>query len=139
MEKNQMQSLWQIIILWGLCLLMPACNRHAACPPELIALDAACDTAPKQVLEQLAEMSVDMAAAPEYVRMKYDLLKTKASDKAYILHKSDSVMKRVVAYFEKYGTPAEKMEACYYMGSVYRDFAEFSPGCGLVSERNRLW
>lgn len=48
-------------------------------------------------------------------------MKTKARDKAFVRHKSDSTMKGVVAYFEKHGTPNERLESYYYMGSVYRD------------------
>lgn len=120
-RKTVLQLLYRVAALWGLCLLLSACEHRAAYPPEFSTLDAACDSIPQQVRERLSEMSVDMASAPENVRMKYALLQTKAADKAYILHRSDSVMKRVVAYFEKHGTLAEKMEACYYMGSVYRD------------------
>lgn len=120
-RKTVLQLLYRVAVLWGLCLLFPACEHRATYPPEFSALDAACDSVPQQVRERLSEMSVDMASAPENVRMKYALLQTKAADKARILHRSDSVMKRVAAYFEKHGTLAEKMEACYYMGSVYRD------------------
>lgn len=56
-----------------------------------------------------------------YITMKYNLLRTRLQDKSDIMPTSDSLMKGVHAYFEKNGSAAEKMEARYYMASIYRD------------------
>ena len=56
--------------------------------------------------------------------MYYWLLAVKASDKCYVPHTSDSLMKAVVHYYENHGTPAQRMEAYYYLGSVYRDMQD---------------
>lgn len=57
-------------------------------------------------------------------RMRYQLLYHKAMNKADILFLSDSIMKNVVAYYEKHGTSNERMLAYYMLGCVYRDLHE---------------
>lgn len=57
-------------------------------------------------------------------RMRYQLLYHKAKNKADILFSSDSIMKNVVAYYEKHGTSNERMLAYYMLGCVYRDIHE---------------
>lgn len=57
-------------------------------------------------------------------RMRYQLLYHKAMNKADILFSSDSIMKNVVAYYEKHGTSNERMLAYYMLGCIYRDLHE---------------
>ena len=57
-------------------------------------------------------------------RMRYQLLYHKAMNKADILFSSDSILKNVVAYYEKHGTSNERMLAYYMLGCVYRDIHE---------------
>lgn len=69
----------------------------------------------------LATLDSGISAEPEETRMYYYLLKTKANDKLYVKHTSDSLMLRVVWFYE-HGVDVDKlMEAYYYLGSVYRD------------------
>lgn len=56
--------------------------------------------------------------------MRYQLLYHKAMNKADISFSSDSIMKNVVAYYEKHGTSNERMLAYYMLGCVYRDIHE---------------
>ena len=57
----------------------------------------------------------------DYLQMKYQLLKTKASDIQERDLSADSAMTRVASYFEHHGSVEERLESFYYMGSVYRD------------------
>lgn len=57
-------------------------------------------------------------------RMRYQLLYHKAMNKSDISFSSDSIMKNVVAYYEKHGTSNERMLAYYMLGCVYRDIHE---------------
>jgi len=106
-------------------LLLPLCT--VSCKPEremhrkLRQIDKNIRKNPEQAIQKLAELHVLMEEEPQDVRMKYDLLRTKAADKAFVLHTSDSIMKRVADYYSHHGTPEERLEAFYYMGSVYRD------------------
>ena len=64
---------------------------------------------------------------PEFTkkqRMRYELLRHKAMNKACITFTSDSVMKEVVDYYDHHGSANERMLANYVLGCVYRDLHE---------------
>ena len=64
---------------------------------------------------------------PEFTkkqRMRYELLRHKAMNKACITFTSDSVMKEVVDYYDHHGSANERMLANYVLGCVYRDMYE---------------
>lgn len=76
---------------------------------------------PDSALAYLTTLEKEIQKEPEETRMYYNLLITKAKDKAYIYHTSDSLMKITTAFYENYGDSDKLMEAYYYLGSVYRD------------------
>lgn len=57
-------------------------------------------------------------------KMRYELLRHKAMNKACITFTSDSVMKEVVDYYDNHGSANERMLANYVLGCVYRDMYE---------------
>lgn len=64
---------------------------------------------------------------PEFTqsqKMRYELLRHKAMNKACITFTSDSVMKEVVDYYDHHGSANERMLANYVLGCVYRDMHE---------------
>ena len=64
---------------------------------------------------------------PEFTqaqKMRYELLRHKAMNKACITFTSDSVMKEVVNYYDHHGSANQRMLANYVLGCVYRDMHE---------------
>ena len=57
-------------------------------------------------------------------RMQGELLRAPRMNKEYIDFTTDSVMKEVAAYYDRHGTPNERMEAHYLLGCTYRDMGE---------------
>ena len=57
-------------------------------------------------------------------RMRHELLRAKAMNKAYVDFTTDSVMRLVADYYDRHGTPNERMEAHYLLGCTYRDMGE---------------
>ena len=57
-------------------------------------------------------------------RMHDELLRAREMNKGYVPFTTDSVMKQVVAYYDRHGTPNERMEAHYLLGCAYRDMGE---------------
>ena len=57
-------------------------------------------------------------------KMRYELLRHKAMNKAYISFTSDSIMKEIVDYYDRHGSANERMLANYVLGCVYRDMHE---------------
>ena len=84
------------------------------------------------VNDDLAKVAIRMldgvkSQLPEFTkkqRMRYELLRHKAMNKACITFTSDSVMKEVVDYYDHHGSANERMLANYVLGCVYRDLHE---------------
>ena len=83
------------------------------------------DTIPTKALLRLDSIRPHFDNESEYMRNKFALLDIRLRDKAFITHKSDSVIKNVCCYFEENGSAAERQEAYYYMASVYRDLNDY--------------
>ena len=82
------------------------------------------DTNPSLAMSMLDSLDINIRNQPERVIKKFDLLRLRVQDKAYITATSDIAAKQIVTYFEKNGTALEKQEAYFYTGSVYRDLQD---------------
>lgn len=120
MKLSSKTSLTGFALIMTLCLFVLSCNREVT-HLELDAVDSLCNVEPREALELLEAYRTVIDRAPRSARMRYALLQTKARDKAFVSHTSDSVMKVVVEYYHDHGTANQQLEAMYYLGSVYRD------------------
>ena len=68
------------------------------------------------------DCGIAFSSFDEEQRMYYDLLDLKVNDKMYVRHTSDSLIKRITAFYETYGDRDKLLESYYYMGRVYRGF-----------------
>ena len=57
-------------------------------------------------------------------RMREELFRAREMNKEYIDFTTDSVMKEVAAYYERHGTPNERMEAYYLLGRAFYDIGK---------------
>lgn len=116
--------------IFFVCLLLSglySCDKKQSIyPSEILLADSLMDSRPDSALAILTNIQEDLLDGPENIQRYYQLLTIKAQDKCFITHTSDSLMKEVVLYYEKLGTPIQKAEAYYYLGSVYRDMG-FAP------------
>ena len=62
--------------------------------------------------------------AGRHERMQQELLRARKMNKEYVDFTTDSVMKEVADYYDRHGTPNERMEAHYLLGCTYRDMGE---------------
>lgn len=106
-----------------LVLLLASCSRDPLLD-KMKSIQDIGDSNPKQALLMLDSLDIQVRLKSEYIKCKYDLLKIRLNDKAYIKHSSDIVIKNLVKYFEEEGTLLEKQEVDYYAGSVYRDLLD---------------
>lgn len=120
MKLSSKTSLTGFALIMTLCLFVLSCNREVT-HLELDAVDSLCNVEPQEALELLDAYRTVIDRASRSARMRYALLQTKARDKAFVSHTSDSVMKVVVEYYHDHGTANQQLEAMYYLGSVYRD------------------
>lgn len=108
-----------------LCLLLTlaACG-HKPLPHILLTVDSLASAAPDSAVALLKQPEVKSALTSQDAAMYYQLLTVKAADKAYLLHTTDSVILRVVDYYERKQDKQHLPEAYYYAGRVYRDLGD---------------
>lgn len=79
---------------------------------------------PQLALKRLDSLPFNKETLSTYLQSKYELLRVRLNDKAYITPSTDKTIKELVTYFDKHGTATEMQEAHFYAGSVYRDLRD---------------
>ena len=110
-----------IYILLLFLASITACQRRTAYPPAMQQAEALMNTRPDSALTLLQGMADTLAMLPEEARMYHQLLTIQAKDKLYITHTSDSLINRIVDFYENYDNNDRLMMAYFYQGSTYRD------------------
>ena len=82
------------------------------------------DDSAKVAIRMLDGVESQLPEFSKAQKMRYELLRHKAMNKAYISFTSDSIMKEIVDYYDRYGSANERMLANYVLGCVYRDMHE---------------
>ena len=82
------------------------------------------DDSAKVAIRMLDGVKPQLLEFSKAQKMRYELLRHKAMNKAYISFTSDSTMKEVVDYYDRHGSANERMLANYVLGCVYRDMYE---------------
>lgn len=82
------------------------------------------DDSAKVAIRMLDGVKSQLPEFSKSQKMRYELLRHKAMNKACITFTSDSVMKEVVDYYDHHGSANERMLANYVLGCVYRDLHE---------------
>ena len=77
------------------------------------------DDSAKVAIRMLDGVKSQLPEFSKAQKMRYELLRHKAMNKAYISFTSDSKMKEVVDYYDRHGSANERMLANYVLGCVY--------------------
>ncbi|MBR3016701.1 MAG: hypothetical protein IKH57_06430 [Clostridia bacterium] len=118
-----------IVVLLFLSLALSSCVRHdEALLSRLEEIKEVGNEEPKLAMKMLDSLQNEMDKADRYIWNKYELLSIRLHDKADIPATTDTPINRLVRYFEKHGSMAEKQEAYYYAGSAYRDLQDTPKG-----------
>lgn len=111
-----------ILLMSVLISAFYACDhRGKPYPATLSRIESLADTNPEEARPLLDRLRDSLSSFDEEQRMYYDLLDLKVNDKMYVRHTSDSLIKRITAFYEVYGDRDKLLESYYYMGRVYRD------------------
>ena len=123
-----------IIVAGVMVLLMAGCGKGSllpqlgedgrGLPQALVLADSLMNSRPDSALVVLEGAEGDMAGEPKSVRMRYQLLRHQAMNKAFVPFTTDSLMLDVTDYYDRHGTPNNRMLAHYLLGCVYRDLKE---------------
>lgn len=98
-----------------------ACQQYKDYPEAIQRAENCMDTHPDSALQLLTAYADSIGMQPEETRMYYHLLTHQAKDKLYMKPQSDSLINRIVAFYDETDDKDKQMLAYYYQGSVYRD------------------
>lgn len=109
------------LFLFAFCIFSISCSKNEELNNKLEEIRSIGNVYPDSAIILLQELQDEALYSNEYTRNKFDLLSIRLEDKAYKLPISDKKIKNVLNFYEQKGSMAEKQEAYYYAGSVYRD------------------
>ena len=82
------------------------------------------ESSPDSALACLDSLAVRYDELTEEAQIYHALLTIKAKDKLYVLPTSDSLINRVIAFYEEADNPRRLVEAYYLQGGTYRDLED---------------
>ena len=91
---------------------------------QLDAISQMANNQPDSALTLLSQLEPQKADWSEGDRMYFELVRLKAQNKAFITFTTDTIINKVVSYFQDHGTANERMQAYYLQGRVYADMGE---------------
>jgi len=110
-----------IYILFFSVIGLTACQRPAAYPLAMQQAEELMNARPDSAWQLLQGMEDTVPLLPEEARMYWHLLTIQAKDKLYITHTDDSLITRIVQYYEASDDKDRLMMAYFYQGATYRD------------------
>ena len=111
------------IIVLGAAVLLTGCSGDGY-TPELLAIDSILNEKPDSALRLLDSLGTEAKSWSKSQRMRHSLLTMKAQNKAYVPFTSDSLANDLVSYYDRHGTPNDRLLSRYLLGCVYRDLHE---------------
>lgn len=117
----------KVIFLLLIIMLLASCAGNRKYDDLMQRADSimnADDDSAKVAIRMLDGVKSQLPEFTQAQKMRYELLRHKAMNKACITFTSDSVMKEVVDYYDHHGSANERMLANYVLGCVYRDMHE---------------
>lgn len=123
-----------IYIVLFIMLITVSCSGDGGVGGELAAIDSLADTRADSALCLLDAMKERMAGEDTPAQMYYSLVRIKAADKAGLRPASDSVIQRVVSYYENDGEQRLLPVAYYYAGRAYRRMNDAPRALGYMQK-----
>lgn len=117
----------KVIFLLLIIMLLASCAGNRKYDDLMQRADSIMDVDDDSATVAIRMLDGVKSQLPEFSqsqKMRYELLRHKAMNKACITFTSDSVMKEVVDYYDHHGSANERMLANYVLGCVYRDLHE---------------
>ena len=106
-------------------ILMLSCSGNSRYRALLDRADSLMAEHPDSAYALLASIdSADMSQQRKAVRMRYELQRAEAQNKLYTPFTTDSVLRRVVGYYDRHGSANQRLKARYILGCAYRDLHE---------------
>ncbi len=123
--KNLFHHLFLYSIILSSFLLLAACSGGHQYRTMLNRADSLMTVHPDSAYAIITSIdSADIQKQRKAVRMRYELLRAEAQNKLYIPFTTDSVLRRVVSYYDRHGSHNQQLKARYLLGCAYRDLHE---------------
>ncbi len=117
-----------------LVALLFACGGHADFEHRLAVADTLMLTYPDSAYRILCGMDKEANDVSASLRMRHLLLRSNAQNKADVLFTSDSVARLLTTYYDRHGSPNERMLAHYMRGCAYRDMNDWPSAIRCFNE-----
>ena len=111
----------RILPLLLLFLAFAACTESVRHAKALEEAETLLGSRPEEALRMLDSIGRLDGSMGKKERMRWQLMRLTAQNKCYVPFKSDSAALEVTGYYDRHGTPNERMAAHYLLGCVYRD------------------
>lgn len=126
---------YHILFIIILVLLSPSCSHKPDYPLAMQQAIHCMKQSPDSARLYLASLDSIIMQEPEETRMYHLLLKIKAGGRKELANVSDSLMARVVDYYEHQEGEDEKLlMAYYYLGRIYRNMGD-SPNSLVIFQK----
>ncbi len=113
-----------VYIIATFLVLLTSCGGNQVVDQQITRADSLMDAnqySGQKALAMLDSLKMQKNKMSKAQQIRYDLIYAKAMNKGFVDFTTDSVMKRVVAYYDRHGSTNERMLAYYLLGCVYRD------------------
>ena len=116
------KTLLSVVATLLVCLFfLTACQRHTGFRRLLSEADSLMRVDPDSAFRLLCRLDSAAESLPQSLRMQTLLLRCNAQNKADSLFENDSLGLLLTDYFDRKGTPNQRMLAHYILGCAYRD------------------
>ena len=122
-RTNDVFAMKHIVFTIITLLLAVACNKTDGQHRILTEIAEMVSDNPRGAISRLD--SIDVSTLSEADRHFRDLLAIKAADKAYVIHRSDSLVLDVIDWYGSHRKFGLYPEALYYGGRVYSDLGDY--------------
>lgn len=112
---------YRIILLLAVASLIYGCSESKH-DERLLRISEIVSASPAEALSNLDSICCDSLSEAD--RHYYDLLTVKATDKAFVSHRSDSLILSVINYYSQHPDGTLYPEALYYGGRVYSELGD---------------
>ena len=113
-----------LILLFTLMPLGGCQQQKGEFQRQLSAADSLMQTDADSAFRMLCAMDSQVSLMPKALQMEHLLLRCNAQNKADSLFTSDSLGLLLTRYFDRKGTPNQRMLAHYVLGCAYRDMGD---------------
>ena len=112
------------VYLTLLLILITACTGQRTYQDKLDEVVGLINQDPDSALTILNTLGKHAGKIPNSTKMRWQLLQLSAQNKCDTIFHSDSIQKILVDYYDRHGTPNERMMAHYLLGRAHSDMGE---------------